>query len=70
MIPLLKELYMPVENKSQLLHVRVTPSQAELLRATADREGLRLSDWLRRAALRRVVERMAGDAAPSAVQGQ
>lgn len=61
---------MPVENKSQLLHVRVTPSQAELLRATADREGLRLSDWLRRAALRRVVERMAGDAAPSAVQGQ
>jgi uncharacterized protein (DUF1778 family) len=53
---------MPVENKSELLHVRVTPSQAELLRATASGEGVRLSEWLRRVALRRAVDRVTADA--------
>ena len=61
---------MAVENKTQLLNVRVTPSQADLMRKAADSEGVRLSDWLRRAALRRAVERMAGESAPFAVQGQ
>ena len=48
---------MPVENKSEFLHVRVTPAQAKLLRATADGEGLRTSEWLRRVAIRQAVER-------------
>lgn len=48
---------MPVETKSELLHVRVTPTQAKLLRATADGEGLRTSEWLRRVAVRQAIER-------------
>jgi uncharacterized protein (DUF1778 family) len=61
---------MAVENKSELLHVRVTPSQAQLLRATANGEGVRLSEWLRGVALRRAVERVAADARVFGMQVQ
>jgi uncharacterized protein (DUF1778 family) len=49
---------MAIENKSEMVVVRLTPTQADLFRRAADQEGFRLSAWLRevaqRAARRRV----------------
>lgn len=44
---------MVAPTKSRIVAMRVTPTDAELLRECAESEGLSLSDWLRRVALRR-----------------
>jgi len=40
-------------NKDQMVKVRVTEEEAERLRELAEREGLTVSEYLRRRALRR-----------------
>lgn len=55
---------MPVPNKDRQLQARVTAAQAERYANVAEREGLRLSEWLRRLAARRERELSAGVAQP------
>jgi uncharacterized protein (DUF1778 family) len=43
---------MSVENKTERVMVRLTPTQADDLRAKAEREGERVSTWLRQVGLR------------------
>lgn len=57
---------MAIENKSQVIPLRVTPSQARLIREVAAQEGERTSVWLRQVAVReaRQVQRGAGGEEP------
>lgn len=43
---------MAVENKTEIVPVRLAPSQKEKFREAAEAQGFRLSDWLRRLAER------------------
>ena len=45
---------MPVQNKTERVLVRLTPSQAETVRRRAEQEGERVSTWLRQLALREI----------------
>ena len=45
-----------VQNKTAAMICRTTPARKALYREVAAAEGLRLSDWLRRLADRRVAE--------------
>lgn len=47
---------MPVEMMDRTVAIRLTPTQAALFQACAEREGTRLSTWIRRAAQRRASE--------------
>jgi uncharacterized protein (DUF1778 family) len=51
---------MAIPNKTETVAFRVTRTQARLIRACAEEEGVRLSDWLRRLALQRAAARAAG----------
>ncbi len=43
---------MPIELKSEVIQVRVTPSQGDAIRERAAKEGRRASEWLRELARR------------------
>ncbi len=45
---------MAVETKSRIVPVRITPTQEKAFRVQAEREGRRLSEWLRETAQREV----------------
>jgi uncharacterized protein (DUF1778 family) len=49
---------MAVQTKSERVTFRVTPAQAELLRAGAEKEGEWLSEWIRRLALAAAATRL------------
>jgi hypothetical protein len=45
---------MAIELKSEIIPVRLSPSQADRFRRQAEHEGLRLSSWLRDLAERQI----------------
>ncbi len=55
---------MAIQTKSERLTFRVTPAQAKLLRACADKEGEWLSEWLRRLALATAANRLGESRTP------
>lgn len=50
---------MPVEAKSNPIPIRFAPSEAELVRQAAERDGLRASTWVRRVAERTAARKRA-----------
>jgi hypothetical protein len=57
---------MTVPVRSKQVFFRATEAEVSLFRASAEAEGLRLSEWLRRSAKRRAVRRLTSEAAEKA----
>ncbi len=55
---------MVIQTKSERVTFRVTPAQAALLRACAEKEGEWLSEWLRRFALATAANRLGKESGP------
>jgi uncharacterized protein (DUF1778 family) len=51
---------MPIPTKATRLQFRITEAQSSMLKALAEAEGVRLSEWLRRAAIREAMRLAVG----------
>lgn len=60
---------MPIPIKTEVVGCRVTPDHAALIRACAEMEGVRVSEWLRKVAIRRATKRLGREAAASGRTG-